>query len=130
VLIGGLTLALSVWLRNKGYSDAEVRTVTLQTIVLCQAFHLFNSRSIRQPVYALNFFGNRAVFAVIGLMAALQLAVTYLPFMNRVFGTIPLKPESWAAPALLGAFVFVVVECEKFVMRRLDARKQNVGAAI
>jgi calcium-translocating P-type ATPase len=127
LLIGGLTLALSVWMRNAGYSDMEVRTVTLQTIVLCQAFHLFNSRSIRQPVYAQNFFGNKAVFAVLGLMAVLQLSVTYLPFMNKVFGTVPLKLESWLAPVVLGAVVFIVVECEKFVMRRLDARKAASG---
>jgi len=127
VLIGGLTLALSVLMLNAGRSDAEVRTVTLQTIVLCQAFHLFNSRSIRQPAYALNFWGNKAVFAVCGLMVVLQLSVTYLPFMNTIFGTVPLNLESWVAPVLLGVLVFIVVEIEKFVMRKLDARKKSAG---
>jgi magnesium-transporting ATPase (P-type) len=123
VLIGGMTLALSVWLLNSGYSENLVRTMTLQTIVLCQAFHLFNSRSIRKPVYALNFFGNKAVFAVLGLMILLQLSITYLPFMNTVFSTVPLEPQYWRMPILLGVIVFVVVEIEKFVMRRLDAGK-------
>jgi len=120
VLIGGMTMALSEWMINAGHSYEEVSTVTLQTIVLCQAFHLLNSRSIRKPAWALNFFGNKAVFAVCGLMALLQLAVTYLPFMNNVFGTTPLKLESWQTPILLGLVVFVVVEIEKFVMRRLN----------
>ena len=123
VMIGGLTLALSVLLLNSGYPEAEVRTITLQTIVLCQAFHLFNSRSIRQPAHALDFLGNRAVFAVCGLMVLLQLAVVYLPFMNAVFDTVPLGPTGWLAPILLGAVVFFMVEGEKYVMRRLDARK-------
>ena len=123
VLIGGLTLALSVWLRQSGYPDDAVRTVTLQAIVLCQAFHLFNSRSIRLPAHALDFLGNRAVFAVCGLMVLLQLAVVYLPFMNTVFGTVPLGAKGWLAPILLGAIVFFVVEGEKYIMRRLDARK-------
>jgi len=123
VLIGGLTLALSVWLLKRGYPEAEVRTITLQTIVLCQAFHLFNSRSIRQPAHALDFMGNRAVFAVCGLMALLQLAVVYLPFMNNMFGTVPLGLAGWLAPIVLGAVVFFVVEGEKFIMRKLDARK-------
>ena len=127
VMIGGLTLALSVRLLNAGYLEAEVRTVTLQTIVLCQAFHLFNSRSIRQPAHALDFMGNRAVFAVCGLMVLLQLAVVYLPFMNAVFGTVPLRPADWLAPILLGAVVFLVVEGEKYIMRRLDARKAIAG---
>ena len=100
-----------------------MRTVTLQTIVLCQAFHLFNSRSIRQPAHALNFTGNKAVFTVCGLMALLQLAVVYLPFMNAVFGTVPLGPGDWLAPVLLGIAIFVIVEGEKYIMRRLDTRK-------
>jgi magnesium-transporting ATPase (P-type) len=108
-------------LLDAGYSEEVVRTVTLQTIVLCQAFHLFNSRSIRQAAYALDFLGNRAIFAVCGLMVILQLAVVYLPFMNAVFGTVPLEAEYWLAPILLGVVVFLVVEIEKFVMRLLDA---------
>ena len=123
VLIGGMTLALSVWLLASGHSEAEVRTVTLQTIVLCQAFHLFNSRSIRQPAHALDFLGNKAVFAVCGVMVALQLAVVYLPLMHAVFGTVPLGFSGWLPPMLLGAVVFFAVEGEKCVMRRLDARK-------
>jgi magnesium-transporting ATPase (P-type) len=123
VLIGGMTLALSVWLLDSGYPEAEVRTVILQTIVLCQAFHLFNSRSIRQPAHALDFMGNRAIFVVCGLMVLLQLSIVYLPFMNTVFGTVPLGPAGWVAPILLGSIVFFVVEGEKYVMRRLDARK-------
>ena len=123
VMIGGLTLALSVLMLNRGYPEAEVRTMTLQAIVLCQAFHLFNSRSIRQPAHALDLMGNRAVFAVCGLMVVLQLMVVYLPFMNSVFGTVPLGPAGWLAPMLLGAVVFFVVEGEKYFMRRLDASR-------
>jgi len=126
VMIGGLTLVLSVWLINAGYPEAEVRTVTLQAIVLCQAFHLFNSRSIRQPAHALDFLGNRAVFAVCGLMVLLQLAVVYLPFMNTMFGTVPLGISGWLPPMLLGAVVFLAVEGEKYCMRKLDARKGYV----
>ena len=128
VLIGGLTLAESVLLRGFGYPEAWVRTATLQSIVLCQAFHLFNSRSIRQPAYALDFLGNRAVFAVCGLMVALQLAVVYLPFMNVVFDTVPLSPTGWIMPIVIGVVVFFVVEGEKYVMRKLDAHKAASGS--
>ncbi|MCL2160906.1 MAG: cation-transporting P-type ATPase [Betaproteobacteria bacterium] len=127
VMIGGLTLALSNWLLGLKYTVEEVRTITLQTIVLCQAFHLFNSRSIRQPAHALDFWGNKAVFAVCGLMVLLQLAVVYLPFMNTVFGTVPLGATGWLMPILLGVIVFLVVEGEKYVMRRLDAREQDMA---
>jgi hypothetical protein len=67
--------------------------------------------------------GNRAVFVVCGLMLALQLSVVYLPFMNSVFGTVPLGPVGWIAPILLGSIVFLVVEWEKSIMRKLDAAR-------
>ena len=124
VLIGGLTLALSVILLNSGYPEAEVRTVTLQTIVICQLFHLFNSRSIRQPAHAMDFFSNKAVFVVAGLLVFLQLAVVYIPFMNTMFGTVPVGFAGWVPPMLLGAIVFGVVELEKYAMRRLDAKRE------
>ena len=123
VLIGGLTLIMSVALLNYGYVEEEVRTITLQTIVLCQGFHLFNSRSIRQSARALDFMGNRAVFVVCGLMILLQVSVLYIPFMNTIFGTVPLGTTGWIMPMLLGTVVFFVVEGEKYVMRWLDARE-------
>ena len=123
VLIGGMTLALSVSLLNEGRSEAEVRTITLQTIVICQLFHLFNSRSIRQPAHHADLLGNKAVFVVCGLLVILQLAVVYLPFMNTVFGTVPVGLSGWLLPALFGSIVFAAVEGEKYLMRRLDEKK-------
>ena len=125
VMIGGITLALSIWLAHSGYTEAEIRTMTLQTIVLCQAFHLFNCRNIRQPAHTLDFLGNKTVYVVCGLLVALQLSVVYLPFMNTIFGTVPLGFIGWGVPALLGIFIFFAVEGEKYAMRKLDARKVN-----
>ena len=123
LLIGGMTLALSVHLLDVGHSEEKVRTVTLLTIVLCQAFHLFNSRSIRKPIWALRFFGNKSVFVVCGLMLLLQLSAIYLPVMNGIFGTVPLAAKDWLWPTLLGMVVFVVVEAEKALMRQMDFRE-------
>jgi calcium-translocating P-type ATPase len=122
VLIGGLTLIMNQMMLHRGYDPQTVRTVTLQTIVMCQVFHLFNSRSIRSAALCQEFFSNRAVFVVCGLMLVLQLGVTYLPFMNSIFGTVPIGAVYWLIPILLGLVVFLVVEGEKAVMRRLDKR--------
>ena len=118
VLIGGLTLTMSVFLSKSGQSQSLVRSITLQTIVFCQAFHLFNNRSIRDFAIGPDFWSNKAVFVVIGLMLVLQLGVTYIPFFNAVFGTVPLGLTDWLWPLLLGFVVFAVVEGEKYLMRR------------
>lgn len=120
VLIGGGTLWMTINLLAHGVSEEIVRTITLQTIVIAQMFHLFNSRSIRGFAFNKDFFTNKAVFVVSALLIILQLSITYLPFMNNVFGTNPLTLEDWIYPFTLGFAVFVIVEIEKAVMRRID----------
>jgi magnesium-transporting ATPase (P-type) len=123
VLIGGWTLWLNIFLLDKGYSENFVQTITLQTIVITQMFHLFNSRSIRGSAFRGNSFSNKAVFVVCALLFVLQSAITYIPFMNMAFGTVPLELKHWVYPFMLGIAVFLIVEVEKAVMRKIDKAK-------
>ena len=124
VLIGGLTLIMNLYLLSMGVSEGVVRTITLQTIVFAQLFHLFNSRSIRRFAFGKDFFSNKAVFLVSIAMIVLQMGITYLPFMNNVFGTVALSLSDWQYPICLGLIIFVVVEIEKTIMRMIDRKKQ------
>jgi len=78
-----------MYLFERGFTENCVRTITLQTIVIAQMFHLFNSRSVRDRAFSYES-RNNAVFIVCGLLFILQSAITYLPFMNIAFGTVPL----------------------------------------
>ena len=127
ILIGGLTLVMNLMLIEQGAPEKLVHTVTLQTIVFAQLFHLFNSRSIRGFAFNKDFFSNKAVFVVSVGMIVLQLGITYLPFMNNVFGTTPMSLSEWKYPLALGLFIFVVVEIEKAVMRVIDRKRSKVG---
>jgi magnesium-transporting ATPase (P-type) len=52
------------------------------------------------------------------LCLLLQLAFTYLPFMQSLFGTAAIDLLDWAVLAGIGAMVFVVIELEKAAVRR------------
>lgn len=123
VLIGGGTLWMNMNLLANGVAEDIVRTVTLQTIVFTQLFHLFNSRSISTFAINKDFFTNKAVFVVAALLIVLQLGITYLPFMNNAFGTTPLTLNYWIYPMIMGLIVFFVVEAEKAIMRKLNLAK-------
>lgn len=123
VLIGGGTLWMNINLLEQGVSEIIVKTVTLQTIVITQMFHLFNSRSIRKFAINKDFFNNKAVFIVSALLIVLQLGITYIPFMNNVFGTYPLEAHYWIYPLIMGIIVFFVVELEKAIMNKLNLAK-------
>lgn len=123
ILIGGGTLWMNLRLLDNGVSEEIVKTVTLQTIVFTQLFHLFNSRSISKFAINKDFFSNKAVFIVGGILIILQLAITYIPFMNNIFGTYPLEAHFWIYPLVMGVIVFFVVELEKAIMNKLKLAK-------
>jgi len=125
VLIGGWTLWLNMYLLDKGCCLKYVNTITLQTIVIAQMFHLFNNRSIRESAFKNNIFSNKAVIVVCALLFVLQGAITYLPFMNATFGTVPLELTHWKYPFMLGIAIFLIVEVEKAIMRKIDKVRQR-----
>jgi magnesium-transporting ATPase (P-type) len=123
ILIGGGTLWMNTNLLGQGVSEIIVKTITLQTIVVTQMFHLFNSRNISRFAINKDFFSNKAVFIVSGLLIVLQLSITYIPFMNNIFGTYPLEGHYWIYPITMGVIVFFVVELEKLIMNKLKLAK-------
>jgi len=113
-------------LLDKGFSEDFVKTITLQTIVIAQMFHLFNSRSVRGSAFRENIMSNKAILVVCGLLFVLQGAITYLPFMNTTFGTVPLEFSAWKYPFMLGIAVFFIVEIEKAIMRKIDKKRGKI----
>ncbi|WNF35027.1 cation-transporting P-type ATPase [Bacillaceae bacterium IKA-2] len=119
LIISGGILLMNIDLINSGYDQAIVNTVTLQTLVIAQLFYLFNCRSERNFALNRNFFSNKAAFLVSGILILIQLAVTYVPFMNVLLGTVPIKIEYWIFPVVIGLIVFILVEIEKWVTQKI-----------
>ena len=110
-----------VWMEQVvGSSDELARTVAINTLVAGQAFYLLNLRLIYQPVLrGWAIFHSRAMWLAIGILVLLQLAFTYAPVMNTLFGTTAIGWDDWGRILLFGMAVFVIVELEKTVIRRL-----------
>jgi len=51
------------------------------------------------------------------LTVALQVVVIYVPFMQRVFGTISLNGRELAISVALSSVVFIAVEVQKWALR-------------
>ncbi|WP_117161059.1 cation-transporting P-type ATPase [Paraliobacillus sp. X-1268] len=119
LLIGGGILWMNADLLGDGYDIAVVNTVTLHALVISQLFYLFNCRNERDFAFNKDFFSNRAAFMVSGLLLLIQLGITYLPFMNTILGTVPIDLVYWRFPLIIGASVFVIVETEKYITRKI-----------
>ena len=111
---------------------ALARTLAVNALVLGQVFYLLNARSFRAPAYTLSgLTGNPAVLIAIAAIVALQLLLTYAPFMNVLFDTAPLAFGDWLLCLAVGIAVFVLVEVEKALQRRglLPFARHGAGAS-
>ena len=98
---------------RQGHTLAEARTVAVNVFVVVETFYLFNCRSLTRSFVAVGVFSNPWVWVGAGLMAILQLLLTYAPAMNRLFGTSPIGLTEWAWIIGFGWLASLVVGVEK-----------------
>jgi cation-transporting P-type ATPase F len=91
----------------------EARTVAVNVFVIGELFYLFNCRSLTKSMFHIGVFSNPAVIGGVLGMVVLQLLFTYLPAMNRLFGSAPIGWDAWGLMLAFGLIVYVIVEVEK-----------------
>ena len=125
ILVSG-TFGLFIWEREQGLDIETARTIAVNTLVLFEVFYLFNTRYITQSVLSREgFTGNRYVLWAIGLVLLFQLLFTYAPPLQVLFKTTALAATDWLHIVLVAATVFPLVEMEKWLVRRLLARRSK-----
>jgi len=114
LFIGGATIAMFEVELALGMPLDIARTMAVNTLVIAQAFYLFNARFLTTSSLRLDLlFTNRAIWLAVGVLILLQLAFVYLPFMNTAFGTTPLGLRHWLVPMAIGFAIFLIMEMEK-----------------
>ena len=94
----------------------EAPTMAFTTLVFCQLFNVFNSRSDYASAFRY-LFSNWLLWAAVALSAALQVAVVYVPFLNQAFGTRPIGLQDWVVCIAMASLVLWVDEIKKFALR-------------
>ncbi len=110
------------WTLATGGSLAEARTMAVNVFVFGEMFYLFNCRSLTQSMFALGVFSNPWLIAGVLTMTALQLAYTYVPFMNAAFQSAPIGMQQWFLILGASGAIWAVVGFEKW-LRRTRASK-------
>ena len=103
------------------------RTLAFTTLVFCQLFNVFNSRSDYTSAFR-HLFSNWLLWGAVALSVGLQIAVVYLPFLNTAFGTRPLGAADWALCIVMASMVLWVDEIKKLILRTsgyADRRRQQ-----
>lgn len=119
LLMMGGGFALYFWEIMQGSSIELSRTVVVNVLVMGQIVYLFNCRYLLASVMSREgLLGNRYILISVCLLLILQLTFTYLPIMQQLFGTAALDAADWGCVVAFGVFLFLVVEIEKYLMRR------------
>jgi len=120
-LVGILMLAGSFGLfllaLERGQSLAEARSIAVNVFVMIELVYLFNCRSLERPLWRVAPFANLWVWVGAATMLLLQLAFTYLPLFQQVFGTAAVDAQAWTEIAAVAFSAMLVIEGEKALRR-------------
>ena len=122
-LVSGLTIgaiAFGFWywmIEAQEMDEASARNMVLLLLVLLQNVHVFNCRS--ESVSALRVPLRRNVILIFGVAAAqgIHVASMYLPFMQTILGTEPVRFTQWLVLLALALAVLLVMEVFKLITR-------------
>ncbi|HNN66775.1 MAG TPA: HAD-IC family P-type ATPase, partial [Pseudomonadales bacterium] len=126
VLIAVLFLAavfgIQHYAMTRGYPVPLAQTLALNTLVVLEIFHLFFIRNLHgSSLTWAAARGTPVVWACVVLVAAAQFAITYLPSLQRIFGTQPVLFTDGMLIVAIGVLFFVIIEVEKQMRLALRA---------
>lgn len=100
------------------------RTLSVNTLVIMEIFHLFFIRNLNRNNTGLNTFkGTRVVWLTVTVVLLAQIALTYLPVMQSIFETRPMSFHQWLLVLGAGVMLFVLITAEKLFRLKLVKRK-------
>ncbi len=116
VLIGLTTLAVYVTMLHFTADVGAARTGAFVTLMLIQLIHVFECKSETKSIFQIPLLNNLyLVFAVL-ISLAMILGVVYIPSLQGIFKTVPLKLDDWL---IVGGLSFLVpVVASFFPVRR------------
>jgi Ca2+-transporting ATPase len=85
------------------------------------------SRSTHESFFKLGIASNKPGMLIAAIVFVLQLCVMYLPFLQRIFNTMPLPLPDLAISLFLSSLVFFAIEIEKWALRRQAAKPSKQG---
>jgi Ca2+-transporting ATPase len=97
-------------------SLAYAQTMAFNTLVLFSLFNVFNARSDERSAFA-DLFSNGWLWLAVLASLLLQLAVVYVPFLQKAFSTVPLSGADWLFCAAVASSVLWLRELGKVFSR-------------
>ena len=112
----GLLLA-AVTIGTQAYSvhisDSHWQTVVFTVLCLGQLTYAMAVRSETISLFRLGIFSNKPLIVAVAFTFLLQMAIIYIPFLNKLFKTQPLTLKELLSCTALSFVIFLAVEIQK-----------------
>jgi Ca2+-transporting ATPase len=118
LLMAALTLGAQAAFVQAGASQPHWQTVVFTMLCFVQLGHVLAVRSERDSLWRMGLSGNPFLLGAVLLTLSLQLAIIYVPALNSLFGTQPLRAAELALTLAGALCVMGAVEAEKFIRAR------------
>jgi Ca2+-transporting ATPase len=104
------SLGLYLFALQQGEDLEYARTLAFAALGTATLYNAYASKSLEESVLKINPLSNKKLLAGIAAAILALLAAIYLPFMQPLFDTVPLRMDSWLA--ILGVSFLVVIVSE------------------
>ncbi len=118
LLMGGVSIFTQWWFI--GTHEGHWQTMVFTVLCLSQLGHALAIRAEKESLFTQGLFSNKYLLGTVILTLGFQLAIIYVPFLNPIFKTQPLTLSELGFTLALSTLVFIAVEIEKFVKRRMS----------
>ena len=111
---------------NRGYPVELARTMTVNTLVVMEIFHLFFIRNLYGTSLTWKAVrGTKVVWVVVFIIAVAQFAITDMPSLQAVFDTVSIPFRDGLLIIATGVALFAIVETEKQIRLRVRAMTRS-----
>jgi Ca2+-transporting ATPase len=91
----------------------HIRTIMFTAIAIDSLFYIFSVKNLKKSIYKINPFSNKWLLYAVAAGFLIQLIAIYLPFMQKLFSTIPLTLYEWSIIVSLALIKLVGIEVTK-----------------
>ena len=111
-----LAFSLVLFVEKEGIERAH--TAAFIVLACSQLFHSYNCRSISQSLFKIGILTNKKLILATSVSFILQMAVVYVPFLQKVFKTEALGLFDWVMVVVISSFPLLAMEAVKLFNKK------------
>lgn len=115
LLLAFSALAAFLWALTHYGEGRQAETVAFITLAMAQLWLAFTARSERASMHSLRFWSNPALLGAVALTGVSLLAAVYLPFLEAVLESAPLRASDWGIALACSLAPVIVIEAVKWL---------------